>query len=87
MLRHVAVRTKRHKATKGVVAQLAPLDLVVNLQILQGAALLTSPAVALQHPLHQPPVILLPQLDPLYLRQHFPAVSTSLPALCPATHA
>lgn len=83
----MGVNTHSDEVIEGVVAQLAALDLVVDLQILERPALLTSPAVALQHPLHQPPVDLLPQLDPLYLRQHFPAVSNFLPPVCPASRA
>ena len=44
---HVAVSTEDHKVTEGVVAQLASLDLVIDLQILQRAALLTSPPISL----------------------------------------
>ena len=70
MLLHVAVGTQAHKILKRVISLLAPLDLVMDLEILQRAALLTSPSVSLQHTLHQPPVDLLPQPDPLYLPQH-----------------
>lgn len=35
VLMHVAIGTDGHKIPKRVVAQLAPLDLVVDLQILQ----------------------------------------------------
>jgi hypothetical protein len=53
MFSHVAVGAKGHQVIERVVAQLAPLDLVVDLQVLQRAALLTSPAVGLQHPVKQ----------------------------------
>ena len=79
VLPHVAIGTQSHEIVEGVVAQLAHLDLVVDLQILERPALLTAPFVPLQHPLHQAPINLLSQLDPLHFLQHFSAVSTSLP--------
>ena len=79
MLTHVAACAERHQVIERVVAQLATLDFVVDLQVLQRSAFLTAPFVPLQHPLHKPPVNLFSQLDPLYLIQHFPAVSNSLP--------
>ena len=42
---HVAVSTEGHKVPEGVVALLASLDPVVDLQILQRAALPAPPAV------------------------------------------
>ena len=48
MLSHVAVSTNGHKVIERIVARLAPFDLVVELQILQRAALLTAQAVPLQ---------------------------------------
>jgi len=87
VLGHVAVGTQAHKIPKSVTSLLASLDPVVDLHILQRAALLASPSVSLQHPLHQPPVNLLSQLDPLYLRQHLLAVSNSRPPLWPARRA
>ena len=78
MLFHVAIGTQGYKIIQGVVAHLAALDLVVDLQILERPALLTAPFVPLQYPFHQPPVNLLSQFDPLHFLQHFPAVSTSL---------
>jgi len=73
----VAVRAKRYKVRECIIPLLAPLDFVVHLQVLQRPALLTSPSVPLQHPLHQPPINLLPELDPLDLPQHLVAVSDS----------
>jgi glycosyltransferase involved in cell wall biosynthesis len=74
VLPHVTIaRTKGYEIIERVVAQLAPFDLVVNLQVLKRPALLASPLIPLEHPLHQPPVNLLPQFDPLDLLQHFPA--------------
>jgi len=70
MLFHVAVSTYGDQVIEGVVALLASLVLVVDLQILQRAALLTSPPVSVQDPLHQAPVDLLPKFDPLYLPLH-----------------
>jgi hypothetical protein len=70
MLLHVALGTQTHKISQRVISLLAPLDLVMDLEILQSAALLTSPAVSLQNPLHQPPVDLLLKFDPLYLTLH-----------------
>ena len=71
-------RILMYQVIEGVVAQLAPLNLVVNLEFLQRAAFPTSPPISLQHPLHQPPVKLLPQLDPLYLLQPLPTVSNPM---------
>ena len=65
VLLQVAVSTEGHKVPEGVVALLAFFDLVVDLQILQRAALLTSPVTSLQHALLYPAVALDPQLDPL----------------------
>ena len=56
MLSHVAVSAERHEILERIITPLAPLDLVMDLEIFQRAALLTSPSVLLQHPLHQPPV-------------------------------
>ena len=43
VLAHVAVGTKGHQVIERVVAQLAPLDLMVDLQVLNRPALLASP--------------------------------------------
>ena len=67
VLPHVAIGTEGDEVIEGVVAQLAPLDLVVDLQVLERPALLTAPFVPLQHPLHKPPVNLFSQLDSFYL--------------------
>ena len=69
MLGHVTVSAEGHKVRERIVTLLAPLGFVVDLEILQRAASLTPPPVTVQHPLHQAPVNLLPQLDPLYLPQ------------------
>jgi hypothetical protein len=66
MLTHVAVDAKGHKVIQTVIAHLAPLDLVVDLQVLQRPALLTTPFIPLQHRLHQLPANLFSQLDPFY---------------------
>jgi hypothetical protein len=63
MLGHVAVGAQGHQVREGVVALLASLDLVMHVKILQGPALLTPPAVSLQHQ----PLQLLPPPDPLRL--------------------
>ena len=60
MLFYVAVGTQSHEILERVISLLASLDLVVDLQILQRAALPAPPAVPLQHPLHQAAVNLLP---------------------------
>jgi hypothetical protein len=80
----VAVSTQGHEVLDSVISLQASFDPVMDLEIFERAALLTSSSVALQHLLHQPPVNLLSQLDPLYLRQHLLAVPTSLPPLWPA---
>jgi hypothetical protein len=43
------MRAQRHEIFERVVAQLAPLDLVVDLQVLKRSALLASPFIPLQH--------------------------------------
>ena len=53
MLAHVAVGTKGHKVIDGVIAQLARLDLVVDLQVPKRPTLLTSPFVPMRHPLQK----------------------------------
>jgi hypothetical protein len=77
VLMHVAVCTEGDKILKRVISLLTPLDLVMDLQILEGPALLTPPPVPLQHPRHQAAVGLFPQLDPLRLPQHLRAASGS----------
>ena len=84
MLPHVTIGAQGHEVLKRVVAQLAALDLVMHLQVLERPALLAAPFVPLQNPLHQPLVNLFSQLDPLHFLQHFPAVSISLPRPCSA---
>jgi hypothetical protein len=64
---HVAVRAQRLKILQRVVAHLAAFDLVVDLEVLKGAALLASPVVPLENSLHDPPVGPYSQLDPLDL--------------------
>jgi hypothetical protein len=49
MLSHVAIGTKSHEIHKRVTSLLASFDLVVDLEVLQRAALLTSPPVSLQN--------------------------------------
>jgi len=80
----MAAGAQRYEIIERVVAQLAALDLVVDLQGLERPALLASPFVPLQHPLHRPSVHLFSQLDPLHFLQHFPAASNSFPRLEPA---
>jgi len=82
MLFRVAARAQGHEIPKRIIALLAPFDLVVYLQVLNRAALLTSPVVALQHLLHDPAVGAYPQLDPLYLFQHLLAGSSSVASDC-----
>jgi len=77
VLAQMVVRAKRHKVLERIITLLAPLGVVVDLQILERPAPLTSPPVPLQHPLHQTPVNLLPQLDPLHLPHRFAAFSNS----------
>jgi hypothetical protein len=55
MLRHMAVRTKGYQVVEGVVPLLAPLDAVMDLQVLQRPALPAPPAIPL-HLLHQPEI-------------------------------
>jgi len=62
VLRDVAVSTESNEVSEAVVPLLAPADLVMNLEVFKRPALPTSPAVALQHSLHQAPANLLPEL-------------------------
>ena len=70
MLFQVAMGAQRREISQCVIPLLASLDLVVDLEILQRAALLTSPPVSVQDPPHQAPPDLLPKFDPLYLPLH-----------------
>ena len=71
MLLHMAVSTEGHEVLQAVVALVTPQDLVVKLEVFEGPALLTPPAMPLQDLLHQPPINLLSQLDPFHLLQYF----------------
>ena len=66
MLPHMAAGTEGHEVFERIISQVAALDLVVDLQVLERPALLTALFVPLQRPLYQPPVNLLSQLDPLH---------------------
>ncbi len=61
-----------------LLALLAASHLVVNLEILQWAAIPAPPAVSLLHPLDQAAIELLPQFDPLHLLQYLLAGSGSV---------
>ena len=87
MLPHVAARAKRYEIIEGVVAELAPFDLVMDLKIFQAPALLAPPLVPLQDSLHQPAVNLLPQLDPFHFLQHLWDAPSDLSTLCPSNSA
>jgi hypothetical protein len=52
----MAIRAERHEVPKRIIALLAAFRLVMDLQVFHRSALLTSPAVALEHPLHDPAV-------------------------------
>jgi hypothetical protein len=64
MLSHVAVGTKRQQVRERIIPLLAPPDHVVDLQVLERAALLTPPSVPLQHPLYLPLYSALPECRP-----------------------
>jgi hypothetical protein len=55
VLSDVAISAKRHKVLERVIPLVASLDLVVDLQVIERSALLTSPSVVLQNPLRQAP--------------------------------
>jgi len=59
MFGYVAVGTESHEVVERIVPLVAAKGLVMNLKILERAALLASPAVPLQYALHQPPIDLL----------------------------
>ena len=61
MLPHMAAGTEGHEVFERIISQVAALDLVVDLQVLKRPALLASPLISLENPLHQAPVNLLPQ--------------------------
>jgi len=42
--------TKRYQIVQDVVAELAPLCQMMNLQVFRRTAILTAPAIALEHP-------------------------------------
>jgi len=54
MLGHVAARAHGHEIPKRIIALLASFRLMMDLQVFQRPASLTSPVVALEHPLHAP---------------------------------
>src|SRR5437879_8561350 len=70
MFGYVAVGTESHEVVERIVPLVAAKCLVMNLKVLERAALLASPAVPLQYALHQPPIDLLAQLDSLHFFQH-----------------
>ena len=84
VLAQMAVRAKRHKVLERIITPLAPIDLVVDLEVPERPALLTSPPVALQHPLHQAPAsrgTSLPKAFPSVLSATRPAPLPSSMAL------
>jgi hypothetical protein len=67
---HVAMGAEGDEVFQRIVAELTAFDLVVHLQVLKRPTLLTAPLVPFKHLLHQSPVNLLTELDPLHLSQH-----------------